>query len=68
MHGLSTSVSLVSTLPVAFEPAVPLAVPPSSVAAWPAAVSSTPTGASLAPLMVTVSTAVSVRPPGSFTV
>ena len=62
---LSTSVSLVSTLPVAFEPAVPLFVPPASVAV---PVSSTPTGASLAPVIVIASTAVSVRAAVSATV
>ena len=48
---LSTSVSLVNTLPVGLVPAVPLSLPPASVAV---AVLATATGASLVPLMVTV--------------
>jgi len=62
---LSTSVSLVNTLPLPFDPSVPLAIPPASTAV---AVSSTPTGASLAPVTVMTSAAVSVRPAASVTV
>ena len=56
---LSTSVSLVSTLPLGSVPAVLLAVPPASVAL---AVSATATGASSAPWMVTVSVDEAVKP------
>ena len=65
LPALSTSLSLVSTLPLPFAPAAPLAVPPASTAV---ALSSTPTGASLRPSMVMVSWAVSVRPPASCSV
>ena len=51
---LSGSVSLVSTLPVASAPPLPLATPPASVAV---PVSSVATGASLAPVMVMLSRA-----------
>ncbi len=57
---LSTSVSLVSTLPLAPWPVVPLAVPPASVAQ---PTSSVATGASLAPLTVTVRVVVEKLPP-----
>ncbi|MCY1438569.1 hypothetical protein D9M71_547740 [compost metagenome] len=59
---LSTSVSLASTLPTASLPGVPLSTPPASVAE-PS--SSTPTGVSLAPWMVTVRVETEVRPPRS---
>ena len=54
----STSVSFVSTLPVGFVPAVPLAVPPASTAA---AVSETVTGPSLMFVREIVSVRSSVR-------
>ena len=53
----STSVSFASTSPVALLPAVPFSVPPASFAL---PVSSTATGASLLPWIVTVSVAVSL--------
>jgi hypothetical protein len=55
---LSRSVSLVSTLPVPFAPAVALAVPPASTAV---AVSSTPTGGSLTGLTFSATTSVAVE-------
>ena len=61
---LSTSVSLLSTLPLALAPAVPLRVPPASMAA---PVSLLAIGASFAPLIVMVRTAVSISPPMSRT-
>ena len=61
----SGSVSLVSTLPVGFVPAVPSATPPASTAV---AVSVTATGASLAPWIVTVICVVEVAPAVSHTV
>ena len=57
----STSLSLMSTLPVALLPAVPLAMPPASKAV---PLSSLATGASLTPLMRMLRTAVSVKPLG----
>ncbi|MNQ82798.1 hypothetical protein D3C85_978600 [compost metagenome] len=56
---LSTSVSLVNTLPTASLPGVPLNTPPASAAV---PLSFTPTGVSLAPSMVTVRVAVAVAP------
>ena len=61
----STSLSLSRTSPVASAPSVPLRTPPASVAV---ALSSLATGASFLPVIVIVSTAVSVRPPVSRTV
>ncbi|MCY1407598.1 hypothetical protein D9M71_229040 [compost metagenome] len=56
---VSTSVSLASTLPVASLPKVLLKTPPASTAV-PS--SSTPTGVSLAPWMVTVTVVLLVAP------
>ncbi len=63
MHRLvspeSLSVSLLSTLPVALDPGMLLAVPPASMAVFDSLVA---TGASLAPWMVTVICAVLFNP------